>query len=252
MKDYTRPDMQESAIANMLETEKIAKEVVQECEKLSEAFSLLGDAQSQGLCLTCQDEVLVASALRGGRSSCQTKVLETSTKFIDNITNLQGKILANLRNIEYLWKKFAIYCITLEHSSLPDFIESEIQCDKPSPIPVKFFEEVTEAEKALDGEALDFQAKKNLAEVVQSMKTGRSNIEDTPRKASLLEMGCFGKVEQQFEYSYINWLALAQMNQIMQSIIREAICDVEKAQCVMAKADDSLLEKALREKGSLE
>jgi hypothetical protein len=239
---YAIDQQHKSAIASMSETGEIAKTIAREYKKLGKEFRLSGGRAGKLQVDLNKDQYLIYTKLEELQAeqnlaaiSLREPILNARISSLNVGINSLGKLVTALKNMSTFWYSVTQHSKDLTSPELADsrrvatlmrIKESRENQDK------LFFAALEKEAKPLeeDEKAVDvvvsnsLNEKKSLDEVVKSMKTGRDTIlSPIPKKESLVELlksMTFNAIEEAFENSYFNWLALAKINQAMVVAIR--------------------------------
>lgn len=234
---------QETAIAAMAETGEIAKKIASEYENLSKKFDLLRDKEVQTLCALTENRVQICTKKRelaarqengeGVAIYSREAVLKAGISTLHGAENSLWKIQTALLKVHTFLDKAERHSKTLANPDLanPDMIEGMVS-ERSEKADDEFYKVLERAEKMMDTLIPDPPHMKSFTDVVKSMKTGKNaTIPITSHRTSIVKMlksTEIGGIEKEFENSYLNWLALAKINQAMVDGMRKTIVEVEE------------------------
>ncbi len=181
-------DKSELAMAQMAETEILAKKIGTKYKELATRFG--------ALCKSVRQKVLA----------------NNSERFFTEI----GKLHTGLCNMKSFCYFSELHCKQLENPTLADPLAVELMANEGENEFYRTFEKI---EQLLPGSLFEDSPKPTLDDVFASMKTGRSvaNL-DRKKECVIVDQLRFRfpeGIENNFEYSCRSWLALAKTNQIM-------------------------------------
>ncbi len=236
---YKRIGNQALAISAMAKTGEIAKQINSKYERLSKEFLLFANTIPSIMRRLHSDELLMYNKQRELRQAKKSaldnsleKSFETGLSFLGNAIKSLGQINTSMLNVYRFVANIYMEMLTNPVLADTDLVEVLESSDYPSVVE-EFCQHLEQGEQILEITSSDFSPKKNMAEVVGNMKTGTTTVISDPLQGSVFKLfkATISKgIEQEFEHSYFNWLALAKINQILVNAIEQALVIVSENQ----------------------
>jgi hypothetical protein len=219
----------------MSETGKIAETIANEYKKLGKEFNLSGNREAKTMLDLNQDQYLIYAKQKELQAEKNlAAILNKGISSLDNALKSSGKLVTAIRNMGLFLNQAGQYSESLTRPDLADSHRiAMMRKMKSEEIQNNFDAFLKEQEKSIDIIMLNPpNEKKSLDEVFKSMKTGRNTtLPYTQKEESIIELfqsTTFSKVKEAFKASYLKWLALAKIHQIMVVALRESIVEVER------------------------
>jgi hypothetical protein len=232
---FAKNRQHKSALASMSETGKIAETIADEYKKLGKEFNLLGNREAKTMVDLNQDQYLIYAKQKTLQAEKNlAAILDKGISSLDNALKSSGKLVTAIRNMGLFLQQAGQYSESLTRPDLADSNRIALMRKmKSEEIQNNFDAFLKEQENSINVITLNPpNEKKSLDEVFKSMKTGQdTTLSYTPKEESIIELfqsTTFSKVEKAFEASYLNWLALAKIHQIMVAALHESIIEVER------------------------
>jgi len=246
---------QEDAIAAMAETGKLAEKIASECQNLCKEFHLLRDEEVKVLVALTKDQVQVYSKKRelskkrkmsGSIAVDRLKpILKAGISSLDEAINPMYKITCALLHVSTFWRQTAHQCENLANPYLadPDMVDlmgsSGSRNVKQELLELeKLTTKAIKANRGLQAlKALNQLVSEKITffDVAKSMKTGRTITAPFDREEyhlkkyyRIVENELTDGIEQEFENSYLKWIALAKVNHAIIAAAKEALVEVEE------------------------
>ncbi len=230
---YQKSGPQDSFIANMAETGELAKRIASEYTKLGNNFGSLRDESVRTMIALNQDQLPLYAKQRALEArekeegsvaihSLEKSALKTGISSLDSAINSLGKMQTALLNVKTFWRCAEDHSYVLADPDLADPGMIESICTKPGAAANKLYESLKEAERIIN---IIHAAPQSFDEVVASMKTGIN--EPVVAEGKMVESIKREGMEKEFEKSYLNWLALAKINQAVVAAMGQAVVEIE-------------------------
>lgn len=238
------------AIAAMAESVEISKTIADEYDKLRKRFELLRNSVSDLQVSAVANRPPIYRKLETCPEDSKP-ILQAGISSLDNACNSFGIILTDLANVSLFWNIAHSRCGYLTDPMLADPIMVDDMLLEDTTRPAKddqIFKELEIVEKSIDKHMAAPRQKSTLTEVVQFMKTGRNTTaSDASPKGLVAEVLRLPfTIEEMFENSYLNWLALARINQAMVTALRKTVIKIEQYQNNISETERNPLTIALR------
>lgn len=272
-----REGQQETAVAEMTETGKIAEKIALECQNLGKEFDSLRTDEKQVLIGLTKDQIQVFAKKRE-LSKKQSETGSTSPHLLEPILEAgissldEGaikpmfKIITVLANMSLFWVCAENHSERLAHPLLADPDVVEVLASREPKKAEEEFNELlknsaereNDIRRSMQGLFKSIPEKKSLPDVVKTMKTGRLMIQTPDPSLKHLEIyhnrmkqELTRGIEEEFENSYLNWLALAKISQATIAAAEMALIGIDEKLNAISQLDREPLVTALHEESGL-
>lgn len=238
----------EKAAALMAETGEIAKKIAEECKNLGKKFDLLRDKEVQILLALTDNQVKICEKQReleqneNNATHLLKQLMEGGVSFIDDAQKSLRKITTVLADATLFWGQTELHCDILAFPYVAEIMENR-ELGKSELVDKEFYDDL---ERKFSIIFKPEPQKKTMSEVTKSMKAGRDILvqpSNSPIKGFVetIKSHLTRGIAEEFEDSYLSWLALAQVNKSMFTAAKEALVDVEEVQDKIKKEMDPLV-----------